>query len=377
MHRSAALLAVSLLAAACSSSSASPAEGAAAPTYAEPFTISALESERLGSYNSNFEHKGQLFADVDWKAAPVASVLLTVDLESPCYPFTKWKADAPPSGQNWPADCDAFDRNFSVYLDDAPPPSDAGVAADAAPPPPAYEVAHAITPFGGPEHLEIDLTDLANALPGKHRLRVDISSWSDGAGQSTGSNGSWIASAKLDVTPGPAPRKVLAAIPVLAASLGSDAQLPFSASFVAPEGTTHGRLEYRTSGHGGGSTAGDSDCIGPAEEFCHRAQTVEVDGTAVPAFDPWREDCADLCTETPTPSGTQTYCLENPCGAIQSVQAPRANWCPGSMTAPFAWTDADVAALGAPGAHTASIDVSKIAGGGSWLVSAIYYAYGD
>ena len=74
--------------------------------------------------------------------------------------------DPPPAGQNWPADCDAFDRNFDFFIDDAPPGADGGG-------PTPFEVIHAITPFGGPEHLEVDLTDLANGLPGKHGLRVD------------------------------------------------------------------------------------------------------------------------------------------------------------------------------------------------------------
>ena len=49
--------------------------------------------------------------------------------------------------------------------------------------PTPFEVIHAITPFGGPEHLEVDLTDLANGLPGKHRLRVDIASYADPQGR--------------------------------------------------------------------------------------------------------------------------------------------------------------------------------------------------
>ena len=39
-----------------------------------------------------------------------AQATLIVDLASTCFPFES--AAAPPAGQNWPADCDAFDRNF-------------------------------------------------------------------------------------------------------------------------------------------------------------------------------------------------------------------------------------------------------------------------
>src|SRR3954471_5590976 len=125
------------------------------------FTIDALTAARIGSENGNgWPNVGEVYADVDWKQGPFAAVKLAVDLGTPCYPFETWAANPPPSGQSVPADCDAFDRSFNAFIDDGP-----GVAS-----PVPFEIMHAITPFGGPEHLEIDLTDLANALPGKHRL---------------------------------------------------------------------------------------------------------------------------------------------------------------------------------------------------------------
>src|SRR5262249_30650439 len=141
---------------------------------APAFTIDALLDARIGSQNgTGWTYTGRAFADVDWKQGPFARVTLKVDLESACYPFEKWSADPPPVGQNWPADCDAFDRNVNVLFDDGG--SAGGQDAGAAPP---FEVIHAITPFGGPEHLETDITSLANALPGKRRLRVDLVSHS-------------------------------------------------------------------------------------------------------------------------------------------------------------------------------------------------------
>jgi hypothetical protein len=334
----------------------------------QPFTIDALTRARIGSENSSgWPNVGKVHADVDWKQGPFAAVKLVVDLETTCYPFETWTANPPPSGQNVPADCDAFDRNFDAFIDD-------GTDAPARAP---FEIMHAITPFGGPEHLEIDLTDLANALPGKHRLRVDLTSYSDAAGQSTGSNNGWTVSARIEVTPGDAPRRVIAAIPLFAGQVAMGDAWPV-VPFDAPAATVSGRLEYRTSGHGQG--AAGTGCIGPAEEVCDRHHRIVIDDAPALEIHPWRYDCASLCTLQhqaafgPFANGLD-YCRENPLGLPSSVRASRANWCPGSMTAPYSWTD--IPALARPGPHTFSFQVSGIVAGGSWMVSAIYYAYGS
>ncbi len=75
------------------------------------------------------------------------------------------------------------------------------------------------------------------------------------------------------------------------------AHIPAAVGFAVPAGVTSTRLEVRTSGHGGGS--GDAACIGPAEEFCHRALEVRVDAQPLtPTVDPWRDDCDSYCTTT-------------------------------------------------------------------------------
>jgi hypothetical protein len=66
------------------------------------------------------------------------------------------------------------------------------------------------------------------------------------------------------------------------------------------------------------------------------------------------------------------YCLENPCGAMASVRAPRANWCPGSVTPPF---NVEAAALASPGDHTFGFTVSHVTMGGTWRISAVYLAF--
>lgn len=337
--------------------------GGGGPSYADPYTIDAFEDTRITSDGSqpNFQ---TVFTEVDFKDGPFASAKLVVDLASTCYPFDKWVDNPPPEGQSWPADCDAFDRNFDISIDDPMDP-----AAE----PPGLELMHAVTPFGGPMHLEIDVTDVANGLPGKHRMRAHITTWSDAAGMVSGSNGGWNVTAKLEMVPGAPPRDVLV---VKSLHYGSQttAEGPGVINFEVPEGAAAGKIEFRTSGHGGG--AAGPGCIGPAEEFCNRTHTVSIDGAVIDTWKPWRTDCKDLCTEaTHTwPSGNSfTYCQENPCGAISSVKAPRANWCPGSMTAPKVWETPE---LGTPGSHSFQWSVNTVEAGGSWASSATYFAYG-
>lgn len=327
---------------------------------AAPFELRPFAEVGIGSENgAGWEETGQAERDLDWGVGPFAAVTLRVDLASSCFPFEAWADHPPPVGQSWPASCDAFDRNFDVDLVDAAT---------------AFNVAHAITPFGGPEHLELDLTDLANARPGAHRLRVRIESYSDPAGKVTGSNAGWTVSASVAVVPGPAPRAVLVASPLFALRLGPG-DPPAVATFVVPAGARAGRIEYRASGHGQG--ARDAGCIGPADEFCTRRHLIRVDDVEVDTIEPHRDDCQSLCTVAHygAPDQGFDFCAENPCGAIASVRAPRANWCPGSMTPPEVWNG--FTAFTVPGVHTFSTEIASIGQGGSWLVSATYFGYAD
>ena len=327
-----------------------------------PYTIAALDAVRITS-NAAGPNFQQANATIDWHDSPFASVKLVVDLATTCFPFSNWKSDPPPAGQSFPADCDAFDRNFEVTLDE---PLTSGAT-------PALELERAITPFGGPLHLEVDVTDIANGLPGVHDLRVAIPTWSDGAGKVSGSAGGWNVSARFEVTPGPAPRRVLAVLPLFNLSQGPGAAPPPS-TFQVPAGATEARIEYRATGHGGGD---DGACIGPAEEFCKRYHRLFVDQKQLEKFFPWRDDCASLCSTLahegpPSPSGFN-YCPRDPTGDVNSVRAPRANWCPGSETPPHLLLDPS---LLAPGPHDFAFNVSKIAPGGSWRVSAVFIATG-
>ncbi len=335
-----------------------PVAGAAGASGATTKTSTVFDDVRITSNGAgpNFQHAD---AQVDFGVAPLAKATFIVELRSTCFPFEQWKASPPPSGQSWPAECDAFDRNFELTLDEPAGPDD----------PPAFEVMRAITPFGGPLHLEIDVTDLANARPGLHTARVFIATWSDGAGKVSGSNGGWNVTTRLVLEPGTPPRKVLAAIPLINKSNGTNE--PFGeAEFELPAGTKSARIDYRVTGHGGPNT--DTGCIGPAEEFCKRTHKLFADGAEIENVKPWRDDCDTLCTKASDPMFKE-YCAENPCGAVQSVQAPRANWCPGSLTPPIAFIAEEHQK---PGKHSFRYEITRLKDGGSWRTSAVVFAYG-
>lgn len=338
-------------------------EAGDAGAHAAPETIHVFDAARISS-DATLPNFQQQTAELDFGDGPFTSVRLIADLGTTCFPFASWKDNPPPPGQNWPADCDAFDRNFELSLDDPQPDTDASAR-------PGLELVRAITPFGGPLHVERDLTAIANALPGVHHLRAHIGTYADAAGLVTGSNASWNVSLRIELVRGPAEQQPLAVIPLFYGDL-SNAD-PVTASFSVPPGTRRGLLEYRTTGHGQGK--GELfECKGPAEEFCSRRHTISLDGELLKAFTPWRS-CASACTlVTDDPNANFDYCAENPCGAIESVKAPRANWCPGSESPPFIL---DSAQLASPGSHELSWQVSTIATGGIVRVSLTYYAFSE
>ena len=361
-----------LLLVACSSPS-SPVDAGALPldsgtpdagrVIAEPFEVTGFTSIRIGSLSTDEHPQSATTPDFEFRDGPYEKATLIIDLASTCYPFEGWAQNPPPSGQNWPADCDAFDRNFELTLDEPGP--DGGT--------PAVELVRAITPFGGPLHLEVDITDLANGLPGKHTLTVRIPTYSDSAGKVSGSHGGWNVSAKAALKPGAAPRPVLAVIPLLNRNDTTGAEP--AVGFTLPAGVVSTALQYRVTGHGGASDPSGA-CIGPAEEFCQRTHQLFGDDAALDTLNPWRDDCATLCTLTPFPTGfaTGSYCKENPCGSVQSVRAPRANWCPGSMTPPFI---EDSTLWRAAGPHTFRYSIANVKAGGVWRVSAVLIVYGQ
>lgn len=350
------LVVLLLLAVGCAS------EPLAAPSGAPsaPRTLSVFEQVRISS-DELAENVREAHAPLDWGDEPVAAARLTVELASPCYPFEGWAELEIPEGHSWPLLCDAFDRALTVSLDD---PVDAPEGA-----PPGLELVRAITPFGGPLTIEADVTDVVNGLPGAHRLRIAIGTWGDPQGQVSGAKGEWIVSARVTLSPGPPPRSVLAVVPLVFTSQTELAPPPVA--FTTPEGASRGRLEYRATGHG---SAFDRLCRGPAEEFCARVHALSLDGAVLDEFTAWRDDCGELCTLQRFESAEQSfdYCAENPCGAPASVRAPRANWCPGSVTAPRVLESAE---LGRAGEHLFASSVSELTEGGSWLVSAVYFAF--
>ena len=329
---------------------------------AAPYTQMLLDNARITSISSMPNYQVAT-ADVQLTGGPFASVTLTVDLTSTCYPFSNWATDKPPAGQNWPADCDAYDRNFEMALLDPANPTNPGLA-----------LVRAITPFGGPEEITQDVTDAFNAIgSGDRTFQITIPTYSDGAGQVSGSDGGWNVTAQLAVVPGTPPRNVLSVQSLIYTSIpAAQSGMATSLPFTLPKGTASTTLEYRVTGHGG-ATDTTGECIGPADEFCERTHTLTMDGQPLATMKPWRTNCATLCTQETNDAGygpVGSYCEQNPCGEIASVQAPRANWCPGSETTPFTYNPTL-----APGDHTFAFTISTIAG--NWRVSSTVYAYGN
>jgi hypothetical protein len=326
---------------------------------AEPIVLSILDQVQISSDPSSerFQHA---ISEVDFGTESVTRAVLRVTLQSPCFPFAGWASPGVPSGQRWPALCDAFDRTLSVTLDPSEPPSEAT---------PGIELVRAITPFGGPLEVEADMTDVVNGLPGAHRVAIKIDTWSDADGLVSGSNGQWLASAELSLWRGTAPRRVILVQPLLLATQTTAEAAPIA--FEVPADVGSARIDYRATGHGGAFGLG---CAGPAEEFCRRTHELTLDGESLPELTPWRDDCADLCTITENDSayGPASYCAENPCGDPRSVRAPRANWCPGSMTPPFV---IEAPTLAVEGEHELTLRIPQLAKGGSWTVSATYFAF--
>ncbi len=375
-------LALAAMFGACSSSSSSPrlvseSGGASATTddggdggdagaagAATVESIVVFDDARISSLDGtpNFQ---ELAADVDWSGGPYQSATLIADLKTTCVPFSTWAINSPPAGQNWPADCDAFDRNFEISLEGSEQRSGAGKSS------PGLELVRAITPFGGPLRVERDLTAIVNARPKGGRMHARIPTFADPAGLVTGSAAGWNVSLRVELVRGAPGRRPLAVIPLFYGDVTS--AVASSAPFTTPKGTRTAFLEYRTTGHG--QAAGDAfSCNGPAEEFCKRQHTLKLDGAMLKAFTPW-ESCAARCTLSKTKGpGGLAYCTENPCGAVASVKAARANWCPGTETLPVV---IDAPALAAPGAHVLSWQVSNVAEGGSVRVSLTYFAFGD
>lgn len=325
---------------------------------AEPQTLRVLDAATISS-NPDDENFQQVSGQVDFGEVPVSSAVLRIELDSPCFPFSRWLEQGVPEGQRWPARCDAFDRGLSVTLDDE------GAERSE----PAIELVRAVTPFGGPFELEVDITDVVNGLPGPHRMRLGIDTWSDAEGLVSGSAGEWIGSIEVVLTPGEPPRRVLAVTPLVLGLQTTVEAEPIE--LVVPDDVGSARIDYRVTGHGG---VGDPQCLGPAEEFCRRRHELRLDGELLAELSPWRSDCDLLCTvvENDVAAGPASYCSENPCGDPRSVRASRANWCPGSATPPFALSSP---LLTTAGSHELTRTVEGLREGGQWHVSATYFAF--
>lgn len=294
---------------------------------------------------------------------PFSAVSLELSLGTTCFPFEGWADNPPPPGHEWPEDCDAVSRVVRVIVD--PPQTERD--------PPGIEVLRAHTPYGGPQELQADMTDLANAGSGSspRRISIQLPVQPDPTGQRTGRAASWAVTLRVRAQRGAPPRPVLAVLPLADSSLtSSTATLAFS--FSVPEGATRTRLELRATGEGEGlETAG---CVGPSEAHCRREQQVELDGITS-TLEVWTPSCASVCSLRHFGGVFDgfDYCRENPTGPLDEVRAARAGWCPSMLTPPVSLEATDPLP---PGIHTIRHTIRRIAPGGSWPVSWVLVLYG-
>lgn len=344
-------LALAVMLAGCGSSSTMPADAGG-----EPVTVVVLDHAHIGSNPAMPDYQA---ASAPLPALPAGTfqrATLVLDLATTCFPFSGWANDPPPAGHNFPPSCDAFDRLWETSLVDAANPTATGL-----------ELVRAVTPFGGPMHVEQDVTDVINARPtALSTLAVRIDTAADPAGKVTGSRGGWTVSAHLELVAGPPPAAILAVIPIRTGFI-LPATPPLASMIPVPAGGHRVRVEVHATGHGAGSVG--PDCIGPADEFCKRPQQLTVDGVA-DAFTPWRDDCASLCTIAHDATKNIDYCTENPTGLPASVRAPRAGWCPGSVAAPHVTTATPAGTQLAIG-----YAIPGLPSGASWDVSVAAFIY--
>ena len=251
-------------------------------------------------YYDPMDNRRQVYADVDFPAGQWKSVSLQIRL------------DCPPGG------CDRFDRWGYV-----------GVVNGPGPPESITEIARFATPFGGTADWAVDVTPLLPLLGGRKKLVVHIDTW---VGPSRPPGAGWLVDVSFTFTPGIPQRTPLQVIPLWdvatfdygdpakPVSLGARAvQIPAGASFV--------ELRSLITGHGQGNL---QNCA----EFCPKVHTYTV-GAGLVQRRLWREDCASFCTVVRDPATGSMSCRENPTGAVESVRASRANWCPGATVDPW------------------------------------------
>ncbi len=281
-----------------------------------------------------------------------SSVQVQVTASSDC-------TGTPPTGQNWPTNCDPFDRLAQVTL--------------AGPDTTPMFVLDAVTSFGGSATWTQDVTDYVSLLTGTHAYHLEIDTYNDAKGLVCGTAASHDATVSIVLTPGTPPHDVVLAIPLLRSDIvgGGDGGTPaLSTQFTAPAGANQARFDYFTSGHGANGPLEECD------EFCWKQNNVSLDGTNLYATAPM-SNCSDNCTHVPISGsvscGGSTYnyvCQQNPCSCPPSSTATRSNWCPSQIILPIA---VPFPGGTSSGQHNAGVGIVNADGTWSIGLSAVFY----
>jgi hypothetical protein len=278
------------------------------PVVVEPFKATHV-------YYVGGDNRRKVYAEVDFPAGQWKSVSLHLHLGCP------------------PGRCDRWDRWGYIGIANGE-----GMAES------ITEIARFGTPFGGTADWTVDVSPLLPLLSGHKKVAVQIDTWV-GPGNPEGDG--WLVDASFTFAPGVSERVPVQVIPlwdVALSEVGDPAKplsLPARMVQIPPDADA---VELRSfiTGHGQGNL---QNCA----EFCPKTHTYLIGETSVQRR-LWREDCASFCTLTTDPGSGRQFCKESPTGAIGSVRASRANWCPGALVTP--WSVDVTAAAKATGTST-------------------------
>jgi hypothetical protein len=134
-----------------------------------------------------------------------SSIKVTVNVTTNC-------SGEPPSGQNWPTECDPYDRLAQISLDD-------NGTTD-------LFLLDAVTSFGGTTTWTQDVTDYAMLLFGEHAIKVDVGTYADPSGMATGTASSHDVTVSISLTPGPPPHNVVGVIPLFRQDMSGSTATP-------------------------------------------------------------------------------------------------------------------------------------------------------
>jgi hypothetical protein len=331
----------------------------------------------------------QALVPIDFPEGDWSRVLMTFTMESRlCTPpnggnVTKCGSGnpcvSPPCNGGYNTCGDPWDRLAHVFmvLDDCIDAGGSCITHD------NLELMRAVTSFGTdaeppegtgfvpPRELTLDITPYTPLLTGERYIGVEIGHFVQ--------KGHWVTvdfefSKRPDQISSKPPADGIqilgfgnAPLPTIEATVPLEATQVFTRLFTTGHG---GGLACSGGTNNGNPCSSGAQCPGgvcnPCDEFCHRTNTMSLDGQPIWSWVPWRTDC------NPGPS-CATW---NACG-FPSCTFPRSGWCPGYIACHHnAPCDQDLdMTFDIPPGGTYNFDYGITPKNGSWPISLVLYWY--